>query len=332
MTTNAESQEAASPIPVRIGVSSCLLGQKVRFDGGHKQDSFLVHELGRHVEWVPVCPEFEVGMGIPRESVRLVRREGDPETAPPRMVGPKTGTDWTERMLAYSESRVRALEKLELSGYVLKSKSPSCGMERVKVYTPQGMPEKNGTGLFSGVLLRLLPWLPVEEEGRLNDSTLRENFIERVFAYHRWLLFNRERYSVGRLVEFHRRHKFLLFSHSEKHMRELGRIVAAAKGRPARETLQAYGEAFFAAMAVKTTIRRHVNALQHVAGFLKDKIDAGDRKELVETLEAYRRGLVPRVVPQTLILHHLRRAQVPYMDDQYYLSPHPKELVLKYHV
>ena len=309
-------------------MSSCLLGQKVRFDGGHKKDSFLVHELGRYVEWVTVCPEIEVGMGVPREAVRLVRTKEDPG---PRMVGRRSGEDWTERMFRYAETRVRALEKLELSGYILKGKSPSCGMERVKVYTPEGMPEKSGRGLFADVLMRHFPWLPVEEEGRLNDSTLREDFIERVFAYHRWLLLSKARYSVGRLVEFHRRHKFLFLAHSEKHMRELGRIVAAAKAKPKKEVLASYGAAFFAGLEVNTTAKKHVNVLQHIAGFLKDKLDAADRAELAEAVESYRRGLVPRLVPQTLILHHLRRAQVPYMDDQYYLSPHPKELVLKYH-
>lgn len=313
-------------------MSSCLLGREVRFDGGHKKDGFLVHDFGLHVEWVAVCPEIEVGMGIPREAVRLVRREGDPAGAPPHMVGGRSGEDWTDRMLRYSETRVKALGKLDLSGYVLKSKSPSCGMERVKIYGTKGMAEKNGRGLFAAVLIEGMPWLPVEEEGRLCDPVIRENFIERVFAYHRWLLFNRERFSVGRLVEFHRRHKFLLLAHSEKHMRELGRVVAAAKGKQKAEVLQAYGEAFFAGLSTKTTVRKHVNVLEHIGGFLKEKVDAGDRVELAESIENYRRGLVPRIVPQTIILHHLRRTGVPYMHDQYYLSPGPKELALKYHL
>lgn len=318
-------------VPLRVGVSSCLLGQQVRFDGGHKKDNFLVHELGRHVIWVPVCPELEVGMGIPREAVRLVRVRGEPRDATPRMVGTKSGEDWTERMVRFAEKRARQLEKEDLSGYILKSKSPSCGMERVKVYNPGGMPEKNGRGLFAEALMKRLPWLPVEEEGRLNDPVLRENFIERVFAYHRWLVLTKARYSIRRLVEFHTRHKYLLLSHSEKHMRQLGRIVAAAKGRPKNDVLEEYGSAFFGGLAIRTTVRKHVNVLQHICGFFKDKIDAGDRQELVESIESYRRGLVPRLVPQTLILHHLRKAEVPYMDEQYYLSLHPRELILKYH-
>jgi uncharacterized protein YbgA (DUF1722 family)/uncharacterized protein YbbK (DUF523 family) len=319
------------PIPLRIGISSCLLGAQVRFDGGHKKDNFLVHELGRHVEWVSVCPELEVGMGIPRESVRLVRPEGASPDGPPRMVAPKSGTDWTERMTRYSEDRVKALEKEELSGYVLKSKSPSCGMERVKIYTAKGMPQKQGRGLFAVALMRRLPFLPVEEEGRLNDPVLRENFIERVFAYHRWLVFSRQRFSIRRLVEFHARHKYLLLSHSEKHLRELGRIVASAKGKPKDEVVGGYAERFFAGLQVRTTLRKHVNVLQHIAGFLRSTIDGDDRQELAESIENFRRGRVPRLVPQTLILHHLRRTDLDYIKDQYYLTPHPKELVLRYH-
>ena len=314
-------------VRLRIGVSSCLLGQEVRFDGGHKKDQFLVQELAKQVEWVPVCPELEVGMGVPREAVRLVK--GD--SGGPRMVGVRSGDDWTERMHAYSEKRLKALERLELSGYVFKSKSPTCGIERVKVYGPNGMPEKNGRGLFAEAFMHRFPWLPIEDEGRLNDPLLRENFIEKVFAYHRWLIFTKDRFSVGKLVEFHARHKYLLLSHSDKHLRELGRIVAGAKGKPPEEVKHAYATAFFAAMDVKTSAKKHVNVLQHIVGFFKEKLDGGDRKEIVESIEEYRVGHVPRIVPTTLILHHLRRHEIPYMMDQYYLSPHPKELILKYH-
>lgn len=305
------------------------MGTEVRFDGGHKKDDFLVHELAGHVEWVPVCPEVEVGMGVPREAVRLVERPGEEI---PRMVGTKSGEDWTESMLRYAWKKVQALEKLDLSGYILKSKSPTCGMERVKVYNSKGFAQKTGRGLFARVLMEHMPWLPVEEEGRLKDRVIRENFIERVFAYRRFRNLAQGRPSIGGLVEFHRRHKFLLMSHSEKHLRDLGRIVAAAKGRPRSELLREYGEKFFEAMAVRTTVRKHVNVLQHLAGFLKEALDSEDRKELAEAIERYRRGEVPRLVPQTLILHHLRKAKVEYLVDQYYLAPHPRELVLKYHV
>jgi uncharacterized protein YbbK (DUF523 family)/uncharacterized protein YbgA (DUF1722 family) len=318
--------------PIRVGVSSCLLGAPVRFDGGHKKDPFLVAELGQHVEWVPVCPELEVGMGVPREAVRLVRPSVGPKVGGLRMVGVQSGRDWTDAMHSYSRERVAALERLELSGYILKSKSPSCGMERVKVYGPKGTAVKEGSGLYATALIERFPLLPVEEEGRLNDPVLRENFIERVFCYHRWLLFRKERFTVGRLVELHRRHKFLILAHSDAHLRRLGRIVAGAKGRPADHVTAEYARAFFEALEKKPTVRTHVNVLQHILGFFKEKLDAGDRKELLDSIESYRRGRVPRLVPQTLILHHLRRCGIPYIEDQYYLSPHPKELVLRFHV
>jgi len=193
------------------------------------------------------------------------------------------------------------------------------------------VPEKGGTGLFAAALKERFPCLPMEEEGRLNDPLLRENFIERVFCYHRWLLFTRERFTVGRLVEFHGKHKFVLMAHSEKHLRKLGPIVAAAKGRPPREVLAEYAALFFEGMAASATVSRHVNVLQHACGFFREKLDAADRKEILESIEDYRRGLVPRIVPQTLVLHHVRRLQVPYLQDQYYFLPHPRELVLKYH-
>lgn len=327
---------AITTLPIRIGVSSCLLGAQVRFDGGHKRDPFLVQGLGRHVEWVSVCPELEVGMGVPRESVRLVRVAPAADGPSLRMVAPRSGRDWTDDMLEYSRKRVKALAREDLSGYVLKSKSPSCGMERVQVWNSGGMPNKEGRGLFATVLMEELPLLPAEEDGRLNDERLRENFIERVFAYHRWLCLRREHFSAARLVEFHARHKFTLMAHCERHLRQLGRLVAAGGGKGNRRRLtvddaEAYGKLFFEAMAILPTVKSHVNTLQHIAGFFKAKLDALDKQELVEAIDRYRRGLQPRLVPLTLIVHHLRRHQVPYIEEQFYLSPHPKELVLKNH-
>ncbi len=318
--------------PVRIGVSSCLLGEQVRFDGGHKKDHFLVRELGQHVEWVSVCPELEVGMGIPREAVRLIRLATNDDSHGLRMVGNKSGRDWTEDMLEFAKGRVKQLSRLDLSGYVLKSKSPSCGMERVSVYSAKGMPTKEGRGLFASVLMESLPFLPVEEEGRLNDPRLRENFIERVFAHHRWMLFRLERFTPARLVEFHSRHKFLLLAHSVKHLRKLGRVVAGeSRKRLTVEAADEYAGVFFEALSVLPTVKSHVNVLQHIAGFFKDRLDTGDKMELHNSIDGYRRGVLPRLVPQTLILHHLRREKIAYIADQVYLSPNPKELVLKFH-
>lgn len=317
---------AATP---RIGISSCLLGEKVRFDGGHKRDRFLTDTFGPFVEWVPVCPELEVGMGIPRPSVRLV---GAPDA--PSMIQDKSGRDFTAEMRAYSKRRVRELAGLELSGYILKKDSPSCGMERVRVYpkTAGQAPSRQGRGLFAAVLLDELPLLPVEEEGRLCDSRLRENFIERVFAYRRWQDLQSTRKSVGALVAFHARHKFVLMAHSETHMRRLGKLVAAAKGRPLADVYAEYGQGFMEGLALHASVKKNVNVLQHLMGFFSERLDGDERQELAGLIRDYHRHLVPLIVPITLVRHYVRKYDVAYAADQIYLEPHPKELMLRNHV
>jgi len=206
-------------------------------------------------------------------------------------------------------------------------------MERVKLYPAgKGMPSKKGVGLFARALLERYPLLPVEEEGRLNDPVLRENFIEQVFAYRRWKDFLAERYSVGRLVEFHTVHKFLVVSHSPKHYTELGRLVARAKKLGASAAKDQYGELFMQAVAIRTTNRKHSNVLQHMAGVLKRDLDTDSRQELGELIQDYRGGLIPLVVPVTLIRHHARRVGQDHLLSQVYLEPHPKELMLRNHV
>ncbi len=311
-----------------IGISQCLLGEPVRFDGGHKRDPFLTDTLARFVSYVPVCPEVEVGMGIPREPVRL---QGDP--ASPRMVGTRSGTDHTRAMEAYSRRRALELDSAGLCGYILKKNSPSCGMERVKVYGAEGgMPGRGGVGLFARALMERHPLLPVEEEGRLHDPVLRENFIDRVFAYRRWMDFLAERYTTGRLVEFHTAEKLLLLSHSPKRYVELGRLVARAKALGAAEAKAQYGIAFMEAVAERTTVRKHTNVLQHMAGYFKRDLEAASRAELVQVIDDYRTGLVPLIVPITLIRHHARVVKAAYLLGQVYLDPHPKELMLRNHV
>lgn len=314
-----------APVPrLRIGISSCLLGEKVRFDGGHKHDSLLTEVLGRFFEWVPVCPEVEIGLGTPRESLRLVGI-----SASPRLIAPRSGADHTEAMQRYAARRAEELAALGLHGYILKKDSPSCGMERVRVYSQDGMPRRDGRGLFAAALLARLPLLPVEEEGRLHDPVLRENFVERVFARHRWLEFIASRPRAADLVRFHTRHKLTLLSHSEPHYRRLGRLVAAAGRAPLRELLPQYEELFFAALAVKASPRKHANTLYHLLGFLKEKLDAADKRELVECIERYRRRQLPLVVPVTLLAHHFRRHPVDWVAGQTYLHPYPAELMLR---
>jgi uncharacterized protein YbgA (DUF1722 family)/uncharacterized protein YbbK (DUF523 family) len=313
--------------PVRIGVSACLLGQSVRYDGGHKRDAFLVDTFGQFVEWVPVCPEVEAGMGTPREAIRLQRERGDV-----RLVGVRTATDHTDVVRAFAARRVEALAREHLDGYVLKKDSPSCGMERVKVYGGGGAPARTGRGVFAEALLARLPDLPVEEEGRLSDPRLRENFVERVFAYRRLRDLFSGRWTVGALVRFHAAHKLALLAHSPAAYQELGRLVARAAGIARAEVAAAYGEGFMRALSVVATTRRHVNVLQHMLGYFRDALDDESRAELAGAIADYGQGLVPLVVPVTLIRHQVRRCGIGYLAAQVYLEPHPKELMLRNHV
>jgi uncharacterized protein YbgA (DUF1722 family)/uncharacterized protein YbbK (DUF523 family) len=313
--------------PIRIGVSSCLLGAEVRYDGGHKRDRFLTDVLARHVEFVPVCPELEAGMGVPRPPVRLVRAGNEV-----RMVETASGRDHTARMRAFASRRVAALRGLDLCGWVLKRDSPSCGMERVKVYEPGVPGRREGQGLFAQALMAALPHLPVEEEGRLLDPALRENFVERVFAYRRLRDLLGRRFGPRELVAFHTAHKLQLMAHSPEAYRALGRLVAGQK-RVSRAVLrERYEAGFMAALARRATPGRNANVLQHMAGYLRDGLAAPDRAELAESIHDYRRGLVPLVVPLTLVRHFARRLGVAYLLGQLYLEPHPKELMLRNHV
>ena len=326
MTRGPSKPEEAPVDRIRVGISTCLLGRNVRFDGGHKRDRYLTDTLAHWFEFVPVCPEVEMGLSTPREAMRLVGAEADP-----RLVVRKTGEDLTPRMKAWARARLDALEGLDLCGYVLKSDSPSCGMERVKVYAEGGMPAKGGVGLFARALLDRFPLLPIEEEGRLCDPGLRDRFIESVFAYRRWRTAVAEGLTFGRLVAFHTAHKFLLLSHDTERYRRLGRLVAGAKGRPRHELAAEYGALFMETLQVRATPRKHANVLQHLLGFVSDGLDAADRAEMVRTIDEYRLGLLPLVVPITLLRHHLRRVGSEYAAGQVYLEPHPRELLLRNH-
>ena len=320
----------------RIGISSCLLGQPVRFDAGHKRDPFLVETLGPHVEWVPVCPEVEAGFGTPRETMRLVltgpqlRKRG--ERFDPRRIAlvlTKQGTDVTEQLVSYSRRRAAKLANAGLSGYVLKKDSPSCGMERVKVYTPDGQATRAGRGLFAEALMARLPNLPVEEEERLADPKLRENFIERVFAYGRLRSLFDGRWTVGDVVKFHTAHKLALMAHSPAAYRELGQLVSAAKARPRGEFAADYQSRFMRALAVVATPGRQANVLQHMLGYVSKDIDVEARSELLAVIEDHRKGQAPLIAPMALMRHHVRRLKVAYLLGQTWLEPHPRELKLR---
>jgi len=317
----------ADDAPIRLGVSSCLLGESVRYDGGHKRDRFLSDLLGEFVEWVPVCPEFESGLGIPRPAMRLIRADGEV-----RLREIQSGRDHTRRLAEFSRKRVRGLRSLDLCGYVLKKNSPSCGMERVKIYSPGGMPSTDGVGLYAKALRKADPHLPVEEEGRLNDARLRENFIERIFAYRRLKDLFRSSFSKRRVVEFHTAHKLQLMAHAPVIYRSLGRLVAELDRIPRVEFREQYAADFMAALEKIATPGRNANVLQHAAGHLKKRVEPASRQELAELIHDYRRGLVPLVVPVMLLRHHARVHRVSYLERQTYLEPHPKELMLRNHV
>jgi uncharacterized protein YbgA (DUF1722 family)/uncharacterized protein YbbK (DUF523 family) len=313
--------------PLRLGVSSCLLGKEVRFDGGHKRDRFLTDLLDRFVEWVPVCPEVESGMNTPRPAMRLIREGGTL-----RMREIKSGFDHTAVMQRYALKRTRALRSLELCGYVLKRDSPSCGMTRVKVYGEKGMPVREGRGLYASALMDAFPNLPVEEEGRLSDSRLRENFIERVFAYQRLRALFRGRWTNGQVVAFHTMHKLQLMAHSPAAYRELGQLVGSLKGLERGSFRETYEAGFMEALGQLASRGRNANALQHAAGYVSKQLDTASRSELTELIQEYRRELVPLVVPLTLVAHHVRRLDIDYLRGQVFLEPHPKELMLRNHV
>jgi uncharacterized protein YbgA (DUF1722 family)/uncharacterized protein YbbK (DUF523 family) len=305
----------------------------VRYDGGHKRDPFLVSTFGRFVEWVAVCPEVEVGMSTPREAIHLVARaDGVPSGAQPvRLVGVRSREDWTDRMAAFSSSRVRELHSEDLDGYVLKKDSPSCGLERVRVRDGERV-TRTGRGLFAEALVGELPNLPIEDEGRLNDPRLRENFVERVFAYQRLRALFTGRWTTHGLVVFHSRHKLQLLSHSRQGYSELGQLVAHASTQSRRDLAATYQRVFMATLARVATPGRHSDVMMHAVGHFKRLIEAGDRDELLAAIDDHRHGIVPLVVPITLLRHHVRRHEVGYLKDQTYLEPHPRELALRNHV
>ena len=311
---------------LRLGISSCLLGEPVRYDGGHKLDHFLSDTLGAFVEYVPVCPESEAGFGVPREAMRLV---GDPSA--PRLVTQKSNIDHTERMARWSAKKLRELEKRDLCGFVFKSGSPSSGMERVKVYDGSGAARKAGAGLFARAFMDRFPLLPVEDEGRLHDIGIRENFIVRVFAFSRWKEQCAADRSPAAIIDFYARHKYLLMAHNPAMQKEMGRLVARVKGMERGHFLRDFETLFMKALKNQSTVKKNMNVLMHMAGYFRDRLGADEKKELLEILEQYRRELVPLIVPVTLIRHYARKYGDEYLMSQYYLDPHPLELKLRNH-
>ncbi|MET0064763.1 MAG: DUF523 and DUF1722 domain-containing protein [Candidatus Thiodiazotropha sp.] len=307
-----------------LGISACLLGHKVRYDGGHKADAFILNQLGAHFDYRPLCPETGIGLGVPRPTIRLM---GDPES--PRLVGVEDPHwDLTDRMQAYADEQTPQLA--DLCGFILKKNSPSCGMERVKVYSAKGGPApRKGTGIFAHALMQAWPNLPVEEEGRLNDPVLRENFVNRVYVARRWQELIREGLSAKRLIEFHTRHKYLVMAHSQAAYQRLGRGLSDLSGGDLEGLAESYYESLMQTLKRRVNRRRHVNVLQHILGYLKKRIGPDDKEELVASIESYRRGETPLVVPITLLRHYFRLHPDEYMSRQVYLHPHPHNLGLR---
>jgi uncharacterized protein YbgA (DUF1722 family)/uncharacterized protein YbbK (DUF523 family) len=313
--------------PIRILVSACLLGEQVRYDGGHKRDPYLVETLGRFVEYVPVCPEVECGLSTPREAMHLA---GDP--ADPRLVGVRSGADHTARMRNWARQKLRELEALDLCGYICKKDSPSSGMERVKVYGDGGIPARAGAGMFTKAFMDRFPLIPVEEEGRLQDPVLREMFVDRVFTLRRLRHTIRRGKSRRNLVEFHTDHKLLILTHGRTRYTEMGRLVARAKDFAPGELYGRYLHLLTEALRSRPTPGRCADVLLHMMGHFRKLLTSDEKLELLEVIDRYRNHLIPLIVPVTLIRHYVRKYDVAYLERQVFLNPHPVELMLRNHV
>ncbi|NWF98449.1 MAG: DUF523 and DUF1722 domain-containing protein [Nitrospirae bacterium] len=312
---------------IKIGVSSCLLGEKVRYDGGHKHDRYITDTLGNFFEYIPVCPEVECGLPVPREAMHLV---GDHKS--PRLITIRTGIDHTEKMLKWIEKKLIRLGEENLCGFIFKSRSPSSGIKDVKIYSSSGMPSGKGAGLFGGAFIRTFPNIPVIDEGRLHDPVLRENFIERVFIFYKWQKLLEDSYNLKGLINFHTKHKLIIMSHSQKHLSLLGKLVADAKTKSKDNLFSEYINLLTEAMKLIATVKKNTNVLQHIAGYFKNNLSHDDKQELSEIINNYHKGFIPLIVPVTLLNHYTRKFNISYLKDQAYLNPHPLELMLRNHV
>lgn len=312
---------------IKLGISSCLLGNAVRYDGGHKLDRFLRDALGQSVEYIAVCPEVECGMGVPREAMRL---EGNP--AAPRLVTRRTREDKTQMMVSWAQKRLPQLAREKLCGFIFKSGSPSSGMERVKVYDDRGMPSKTSAGIFARLFMEYFPQIPVEDEGRLRNTEIRENFIERLYALHRWRKIANVKSPRSLLVDFHTRHKLLILSHSTKHYATLGKLVADQKKYKRSDLILEYETLLMEALKLKSTPKKNVNVLLHIMGYFKKVLSSDEKKEMLEIIDKYKSGFLPLIVPVTLANHYARKYDQKYLQDQFYLQPHLTKLPLQNNV
>jgi uncharacterized protein YbgA (DUF1722 family)/uncharacterized protein YbbK (DUF523 family) len=307
---------------ILVGISSCLIGEKVRFDGSHKQNRYILDTLGQYFRYRPFCPEMAIGLGVPRETIRLVAVDGKTEAIGNR----HAELNFTRPLTRSAEDQVDWHQ--QVLGYIVKKDSPSCGMERVRVYHGE-QPKREGVGLYTAKLMQNFPTLPVEEEGRLGDPVLRESFVKRVFIYRRWHELHANGLDWAHLTDFHARHKLILYSHNQQLGRQLGRQLAAAQQQGSvLDYAPQYLAQLMAILKISAKRSNHVNVLEHIRGYLKQDLDKSDKQELTESIDNYRRGLLPLIVPITLLRHHFRRNPNRYIERSYYLQPHPDELML----
>ena len=325
MTSTQVHDSINSTTPrIKVGVSACLLGQEVRYNGGHKHLPLLTNELAKYFDFVPTCPEVGAGMGIPRPAIRLV---GDP-AAPRAVEVDNPEKDFTEPLQRYADARIPQLR--DLAGYIFIKNSPSCGLFRVKVYRSNGMPDQTpGRGLFAAALTKAQPLLPVEEDGRLQDPVLRENFITRVFAMHAWQQLCAKGLSAAALVEFHSRYKYTLMAHAGPDYVKLGQMLADAGKHDPNELGPRYFELMMQLLQRKATRKTNTNVLMHLQGYLKKQLQSNQKSSLASTIESYRKGIVPLIVPVTLLRHYFEVYPDPYVNRQTFWQPYPAELSLR---
>jgi uncharacterized protein YbgA (DUF1722 family)/uncharacterized protein YbbK (DUF523 family) len=308
---------------LHIGISACLIGEKVRFDASNKPSKFCINELSNHVSFKSFCPEVAIGLPIPRPTIRQIKQNDMISVSRPDGTG-----DVTEALAAYGK-KVASLTK-DLSGYIFCAKSPSCGMERVKVYSPQGNSLKStGIGIFANEIMKANPLLPCEENGRLNDSLIRENFIARVYAYKHWQRLSASGLTKHKLTTFHSQYKYTVMSHDLVSYKELGQLLARSD-IALEDMAEQYISGLMQALKTMATRKKHANTLAHMQGYFSKHLRSFERQELTQQINDYRLGLVPLVAPLTLIKHYLLQYPKNYLSRQAYLSPYPDQLRLRY--
>lgn len=315
--------EKTSSHKPKVGISSCILGNAVRYDGQHARTDWAAKVMSEHFEWLPVCPELGAGLGLPRETIRLVD-----DGASVRLKGTRSGDDHTESMNQFSRLFLRWFAEQKPHGFILKAKSPSCGFSRIKVHESKGERPKSSSGLFAAALMEAMPELPIEEDGRLNDPALRANFVERVHAYQEFQTRVHQQPTVANLMAFHSDHKLALMARDPEASKELGRLVASARPAQIKENLFEYSRAFSKIMQKLPSAGKHANVLEHLMGYVKGKLSHEEKQELLEYIRDFQKFLVPLSVPLTLLRHHLRKAAHPWVERQSYLRPYPGKLLI----